>query len=833
MSRVVHIGGHGGPKKGCNSADPAVALAAVWALLVAGYLGLAPASAGVAPSAPGLEGCLPIGRDHDELHWEWNRHCRLRIGPEKSTTGETFASGKYGGSDPVIAWDGRRFVAAWLDGRYGGFGQVLSLALDRNGKAISAPQQLSTGSEQKHIVDIACTGEGRCLVLWREGEASASGAVVEFSRARHAFEVVATTRLAEEITGGSLAWNGSEFFLLYVNLIGEDRAVLGLRVNELGEQVSSSPVRVSDGRGNSWPKIAWNRGAYLAVWEETPLGGRSVVNMAVINRDGQLTDGTVSRLGPNESANFHPAVTANGEGFAVVWSSMAAGDASPSVRFAAVDGNGHAGFASGLQVSEGSGSQDFPEITWSGGLYWCLWYDTNSGNENIMGRRISRGGGLVDHDVVEVAASERREVGVKAASHEGLTLAVVDSINSDFDARSERVSPVGLRDNGCIVARPSVDFQAIASEQRELEMAANQTGFIQIWKEDRIDGRGLFCNWMGPNGQARTQAGKLLDPEIDFGSGSSGVVSGPNGFLAAWRDAHWGIKAASLPFCPEDGEISVFLVPTEGRVLQGPMLAEGPGHVLVTWFEADATETRLRFCFLGGDGLVAAQGVVRRWTEGTVPGGGGVAWNGSGYCLAWVKKKYGPDAGTGIEVVFLDEEAIERSSISLDAAKSSGGGRVLGPPRIASLRGADLVIWVEEASNGEVRLMGDRLSSEGIELDKGGLVIDEGAGNTDFRCAIDTFGGGFLVGWSRIASHGVVSPVLIQVSNGEVSSLPIEASGPGFLNSAGATGLGICLGIDERNSLGGVGYSIEQRGVIAGEDDITFRGCIRIIGGCE
>ncbi|MBW2263438.1 MAG: hypothetical protein JRG91_15845 [Deltaproteobacteria bacterium] len=248
-------------------------------------------------------------------------------------------------TQPVIAWSGSEYGAAWTDDRHGG-SEIYFTRLDTAGTIVGSELRVTDATDSSAVPRISWTGS-QYGIAWHRG-------------------VIADTEI-------------------YFARVGADGAMIGTELRV------TTAVRLS-----SYADIAWTGSAWGLVWQDSrrPLGGEDVYFQHV-GGDGALVGGNVQVIRLNAALSF-PRMTWSGSEFAIAWADNPEGNF--EVYFARLDGTGSM-VGSELRLTSAAENSGTASIVWTGSEYAIAWVDARDGNNEIYLARVSASGTKLTSDI--------------------------------------------------------------------------------------------------------------------------------------------------------------------------------------------------------------------------------------------------------------------------------------------------------------------------------------------------------------------------------------------------------------------------------------------------
>jgi hypothetical protein len=265
------------------------------------------------------------------------------------------------------------------------------VVLDGDGFAVSG-----AGRTESYLPAVAW-GDDVYLVVWATAPAAAFGELLA-ARVSASGEVLDPTPIvlatgidANGRANPALAWNGSEFFVVWRGDAGiSDWTIYGLRVRPDGGIVDAAPIPISRAVGDvANPAVAWSGQVYLVVWEDSRVLPWNSYG-ARVSASGEVLDADDVRYG-TFFGGITPAVAGGPEGFLVVF---AEGDPLDAEIYARrLDPAGVVVDADAVPLEKLVNGQS-PLVAWDGASYRVTWVVEESG-QRVRTLRVTPAGALV------------------------------------------------------------------------------------------------------------------------------------------------------------------------------------------------------------------------------------------------------------------------------------------------------------------------------------------------------------------------------------------------------------------------------------------------------
>ncbi len=540
----------------------------------------------------------------------------------------------------------------------------------------------------------------------------------------------------------ALAFDGTNFLVVWVDTRSGSDDIYGARVTPLGAVLDTSGIAVSaapDDQGN--PALTFDGANLLVVWQDWRSGSSDIYGSRVTPA-GVVLDPAGIAISTAASDQWSPALAFDGTSSFVVWTDLCSGDTS-DIYGCRVTPAGVVLDHAGIAISTAPDDQWHPVLTFDGTNSLIVWEDQRSGSHDIYGARVTPAGTVLDPAGIPVSTAAGDQ-GAPALAFDGASFIVVwdDYRSGDTsDIYGARVTPAGvvLDPTGFVISQA-------ASNQRSPAIAFDGANFLVVWGDYRSGGSSDIY------GSRATPAGTVLDPQgivistaVVYQLSPALAFDGTN-FLVVWMDFRCGdsydIYGSRVTPAGTVLDPSGIPVSTAAGDQWAPALAFDGTNFLVVWTDYRSGDTRdIYGCRVTPAGVVLDPAGIAISTAPDDQWSQALAFDGTNFLVVWSDFRSG-------------------DSSDIYGARVTPAGTVLDPQGIAistaavyqlshavAFDGTDfLVVWEDYRSGDSPDIYGARVSQAGAVLDPAGIPISTAA-SSQLSPAVSFDGANSLVVW--------------------------------------------------------------------------------------
>ncbi|MGE0548994.1 MAG: hypothetical protein AB7R00_18125 [Kofleriaceae bacterium] len=394
-----------------------------------------------------------------------------------------------GQRDADTAFNGTDFITVWSNNNAGTdlYGTLVSTAgvvlnTRTEGMATVGGIPLSVAAGIQEQPAVACS-TGSCLISWTDRRAQPTN----------------LTDIYAQRVDSALA------------LVGTELAVAALASHQRS------------------PAIAVQGTTWRLSWHDTRHGGTDTIFSAGVNADGSLPNGSGTNIVTGNNREQRPTIKASTNNWLVAWSdSRVLGNDIMGVRFssagAKMDGTAKT-------ISNASGQQGNPALTFDGTNYLAVWNDTRNGAQDVFAARMSMVGTLLDAGGLAISTATGDQLRPAAATGGGVSLVVWQDERSGSDIYGALVNA-----SGAVVAN-DIAICAGTGAQADPAVAYDSVSglFLVVWDDARSGNSDIYG--------ARVTAGGVVQEAcgVPIASGAASsleprVTAGGGQFYVTWTD---------------------------------------------------------------------------------------------------------------------------------------------------------------------------------------------------------------------------------------------------------------------------------------------------------
>ncbi len=432
---------------------------------------------------------------------------------------------------PAVGFDGANLLVAWMDER-SGEADIYGARVTPAGEVLGATDfPISTAPRVQEVPTVA-TGGTDSLVAWSDQRAGSGialgppadifGARVPDAGAVLEPEGIALSRSANGQTRPAVAFDGANYFVVWIDHRHGDPAVYGGRVSPGGTVLDGAGIRIASTAAelDEEPAVVFDGSNFLAVWRDVRTDERGDIYAARVSRAGALLDPAGIAVSTGESDQRWPALAFDGTNSLVTWTDWRS--AGQDIYGTRISRAGTVLNPSGVRIGTGPGAtnQFLPAVAFNGTDYLVTWTSDEAIYGDIYGTRVSRAGAVLDPSGIHVSSADGYQAFATATSDgSNFFVAWFDGRDGadDYDIYATRVGA-----DGTVLDPAGIPVSTAPGRQWFPAVAYNRR-YLVTWQDER-------------NGQSDVYAARV---------DTTGAVRDPDGFAIATSGEVEGRPAVS------------------------------------------------------------------------------------------------------------------------------------------------------------------------------------------------------------------------------------------------------------------------------------------------
>ena len=291
---------------------------------------------------------------------------------------------------PSLAWTGGEYGVAWEDMRDGN-NEIYFTRLDRSGSRLAADLGVTSDPGSSKDPSLAWTGNGYG-VAWkdnRDGNEEIYFTTLGASGGKTGTDVrITSDGSPSELP--SLAWNGSEFGVVWEDERDGNREIYFARIDAGGNKIGADVRVTQDGAGSLSPRLVWSGSEYGLAWRDNRDGNWEIYFVR-LDHHGVPLD-TPTRVTSDAGYSASPSLVWTGSRYGLVWNDTRTTEW--EIFFAALDSTGTK-IVGDIPVTADDAYHSWsPSLAWSGDEYGLAWIEERDGNQEIYFTTLGSSGAM-------------------------------------------------------------------------------------------------------------------------------------------------------------------------------------------------------------------------------------------------------------------------------------------------------------------------------------------------------------------------------------------------------------------------------------------------------
>ncbi|MHB9036533.1 MAG: hypothetical protein ACYC64_07680, partial [Armatimonadota bacterium] len=702
------------------------------------------------------------------------------VGPETPVC-PTFGPAPGNQEAASIAASPYGYLAVWADTRGPNDSDIFACRISATGEVLDILGICVSSYAGKQITPSVAWNGTEYLVVWADRRDPLQH--IYGARVRPNGEVLdpqgillsgtTASQLAPRVAGESSGW-----LVVWQDTKGSSADIYGCKVNSDSTRgkIYGIATRVDN---EETPDVAYNGSTYFVVWRDyrnsadtdTDIYGCRVSRLGVRMAGDVLvsctSSGTVGAVG----AQLSPRICAAGTSCTVVWEDYRNGATNSDVYGARVSSSGTVYDKGGIAVSRATGNEELPNIGYDGSRLLVIW---RRGTDRVLrGARLGTDGSVTDSNGIAISSGMAGSSGSCVAGTAGAFVAGWSSFSvTNSDALTTLVTDAGA------VQNPQGTLTSSAlDDELNYSVADNGSEYAVVWSQmvngnhdivaARLSHAGVPLN-VSPMNVTSIYSGEQVQPSIAWNGSKYLVVWCGN---ESFNSTDWDIRGWFLDANLNRIGAQPLQVCSATGDQTNPCVASNGNNFLVAWEDSrNAISPYYETDIYGA--TVSSAGTVVVTSPPIGPATGSqhnpkIASNGTDYFVVW--EDYRNGAYPGYPVIY-------GTRVSSSAQVKDANGIALPQvtyyqtaPNVCYGGGNYFVVWSDY-----YRISGCRVSTAGALLDTSGLNID--SGSKIKACPSACWDGtGYRVVWEDYRSNDSTNSDIYYTtvgSNGAVSPFP-------------------------------------------------------------
>ena len=555
--------------------------------------------------------------------------------------------------------------------------------------------------------------------------------------------------------------------------------IFGMRVDANGIPLDLGSIMIGRGINEKMdPVVAFNGTNYLVVWDEV-VGSYFDVYGARVTQEGEVLDNIpICTVGDDQ---LIPSVASDGTGWLVTWLDFRNYEC--DVYGARISADGTVLNPTGIPISTATGDQKFTATAFGDSSYFVVWEDTRTDTPAIYGVRVTPEGEVLGPDV-EISKMAAQQTFPHLFPGDSSYL-VVWEYGDTFNLYGRRVSF-----DGVVIDTIDIPISTATGGQAYPSVGFDGTNWAVIWQDNRDGEWDIYGTRVTQGGVVLNPDGIPIHSTQELQANPFIVFNGTN-YLAVWQDYRYGwydiygarLSDSLLPI--DDMHISI-----AGNSQYEPEVAFNGANYLLVWSQDDERDSLDIYGIrVSGDGTILDSLPLPISTSPGNQKFPNTASDGTNYLVVWkdyttngiymamvsnsgevtqVKRiatapgsNSPPGVSFGLNSYLVTWDNVSSGWYDVYGTRVSQDGAILDPSFIPISTAAGdeydvdeafdgtnwLCVWTGHPSPGEpCHTAGTRVGTSGTVLDPGGLLLSGYEGG-QFNPAITFGGGNYLVVW--------------------------------------------------------------------------------------
>ncbi|MEW6685951.1 MAG: T9SS type A sorting domain-containing protein, partial [Candidatus Edwardsbacteria bacterium] len=652
---------------------------------------------------------------------------------------------------PSVAFDGTNYLVVWQDYRSGFSSDIYGARVNQSGTVLDTSGiAISTAASSQYYPSVAFDGTNY-LVVWQDYRGSSwdiYGARVNQSGTVLDSSGIAISLAASSQSYPSVAFDGTNYLVVWGDYRGSSWDIYGARVNQSGTVLDTSGIAISlAASSQSYPSVAFDSTNYLVVWQDSRSGFSSDIYGARVNQSGTVLDTSGIAISTAADDQYFPSVAFDGINYLVVWDDYRSGSSS-DIYGARVSQSVTVLDTSGIAISLAADDQYSPSVAFDGINYLVVWDDYRSGfSYDIYGARVNQSGTVLDSSGIAISLAADWQY-FPSVAFDGTNYLVVWQ---DYRGTSSDIYGARVNQSGTVLDTSGIAISTAADYQRFPSVAFDGTNYLVVWGDYRGSSYDIY-------GARVNQSGTVLDPSgiaISLAASdqwSPSVAFDGTNYLVVWGDYRsgtsydiYGARVNQSGTVLDTSGIAISLAADEQYY---PSVAFDGTNYLVVWQDSrSGTSSDIYGARVNQSGTVLDTSGIAISTAADWQYFPSVAFDGTNYLVVWQDYRSGTSSDIYGARVNQSGTVLDTSGIAIFLAADDQYS-----PSVAFDGTNYLVVWYDYRSGSSWDIYGARVNQSGTVLDTSGIAISTAA-HSQYSPSVAFDGTNYLVVWQDYRSY--------------------------------------------------------------------------------
>lgn len=212
----------------------------------------------------------------------------------------------------------------------------------------------------------------------------------------------------------SVSFGDSVFLVSWLDKRGTFPAIYAARITMDGVVIEDNGfVLHADSMNQISPVSAFDGNNFLVAWIGFDGGGFGVYAKRV-SPEGSIIDSMPIEICYDATAKYNPAIAFNGNNYMVIWDDARLNGAEYDEWCARISPGGVLLDTNNIPVDTSSGYQYTPSLAYCAPYFLAVWTDDQSGNTDLVGKRIDGNGVVVDQIPISICSAAGGQLAASA-----------------------------------------------------------------------------------------------------------------------------------------------------------------------------------------------------------------------------------------------------------------------------------------------------------------------------------------------------------------------------------------------------------------------------------